>query len=103
MTELERWLRLLGGLVGAPLAYVVSVRPLDGLLAVLAMVVLVVGAVDLLVSGVLGYCPVYRYVAVPWARAERSGRPLSPSREDTAPGGGSEDRGAVQAAPKGRE
>ena len=85
MTEIERWLRIFAGLVGPPLAYVVAVRPLDGLLAILATIVLVAGAIDLVVSGVRGYCPVYRYVSVPWARTQPGERTPLPSRDGAAP------------------
>lgn len=85
MTELERWVRLLGGVFGAPVAYVASVRPLDGMPATVAMVVLVAGALDLVVSGVRGYCPVYRHVKVPWATGGHFERD---PRQGSVPGGG---------------
>lgn len=74
MTELERVLRLLGGLLGTPLLYLVVARPLHGLWGVAALVGIVVAGVDLVVSGIRGFCPVYRLVAVPWAGAETAGR-----------------------------
>ena len=67
MSEFERVLRLLGGLAGTPLVYLLVVRPLDGWLEVLLIMVLVASAIDLVVTGIRGYCPAYRYVTVPWA------------------------------------
>ena len=99
MTQLERWLRLLGGVLGAPVAYAVSVRPLDGMPATIALVVLVAGALDLVVSGVRGSCPVYRHVKVPWAQ---SGRSATQTRQGSAPRGALATRHPVGAAGKGR-
>lgn len=85
MTETERVLRFVVGLVGTPVAYALIVRPLEGVLAVVVLVVSVVGGIDLLVSGVRGYCPVYRLVSVPWSRP----LPSAPEPDSTAgmPGG----------------
>lgn len=89
MTEAERVFRFVAGIVGAPLVYTLVVRPLDGVVAAAAMVVLVIGTVDLVVSGVRGYCPVYRFISVPWSRAAspalgdeavRDADPLAPGR-----------------------
>lgn len=102
MTEVERWLRLLGGVVGAPFMYVVAVRPIDGLLAIVALIVLVAGAIDLVVSGVRGYCPVYRYVSVPWARTERLEHAPCPSRNGDAGGPEAGDDGSAVACTPGR-
>lgn len=72
MTETERVLRFVVGLVGTPVAYAFIARPLEGVLAAAVLVVIVVGGIDLLVSGVRGYCPVYRLVSVPWSRPTSS-------------------------------
>lgn len=74
MSELERVLRLLGGLAGTPLVYLLAVRPLDGWLELLLIVVLISAAIDLVVTGIRGYCPAYRYVAVPWAEGASATR-----------------------------
>ena len=34
-------------------------------------VVLAVGAVDLVLSGAIGWCPIYRYVRMPWTPRSR--------------------------------
>ncbi|MGH9149281.1 MAG: YgaP family membrane protein [Acidimicrobiales bacterium] len=51
--------------------YLAVVQPLPGWWAIGALVGLVAVGVDLVVSGVRGYCPVYRHVALPWARRQR--------------------------------
>lgn len=69
MTNVERVVRVLAGAAlvvsawhgGGLLAHV------EGLLLLVTRVVLVLGAVDLLVSGAVGFCPVYRLVRAPWA------------------------------------
>lgn len=83
MTEFERWLRILGGLTGPPLAYVVTLR-LDGVRAIVATVAVVAGAIDLVVTGLRGYCPVYRYVSVPWATTSAAHR-VRPATVQRAP------------------
>jgi hypothetical protein len=68
MSSTERVLRVFGGLLLA-LAGSVFVGPqLHGVFEVAAWTLLAVSVADLVVSGLLGYCPVYRYLAVPWAR-----------------------------------
>lgn len=64
----ERVARVAGGLL-----LVLTVISGAGLLAALGSparqvvaVVLALGAVDLILSGVVGWCPLYRYVRLPW-------------------------------------
>jgi hypothetical protein len=37
----------------------------------IVVVVLALGAVDLVVSGAVGFCPLYRYVPMPWTPGRR--------------------------------
>lgn len=67
MAELERWVRLAGGVIGTPLVYLVALQPLfDGWWLVGGMIVLAAMAIDLVVTGIRGFCPVYRFVTMPW-------------------------------------
>lgn len=68
MSRLEQLVRLALGGGGMPLAIVLLAMPASGAVAVLLWVVIGAAALDLLVSGALGYCPLYRYLDVPWAR-----------------------------------
>ena len=81
--------RFVAGVVGTPLAYAVAVRPLEGGPAVVASLVLGIGAIDLIVSGVRGFCPVYRFVSVPWATrpraTDRAAPPVHEPRAESAP------------------
>lgn len=81
MRETERWLRVAAGLIGTPLAYLLLARDLGGWLAVVAQLGFLAVGLDLTISGIRGFCPIYRYVAAPWAT--RAGQPpgARPSRE----------------------
>lgn len=72
MTNLERLIRLSAGAVGVPLGIVLLALPATGVLAVVLWVAIIAGGVDLLVSGAIGYCPLYRYLEVPWAGPNRA-------------------------------
>lgn len=61
------------GRISAGLLLAATVLSEAGLLAALdsparqvAAVVLALGAVDLILSGAIGWCPVYRYIRMPW-------------------------------------
>ena len=71
MTDVERAIRVGIGAVALPLAIVWLVLPASGALAVLLWAVVVVAALDLVVSGAVGHCPLYRHVNVPWGPRER--------------------------------
>lgn len=64
----ERVVRVVAGLLLA--ATVLSgtgvLAALGAPLQQLAAVVLALGALDLVVSGAVGFCPVYRHVRMPW-------------------------------------
>lgn len=68
MSSTERVLRVLAGLLLALASSVFVGSQLHGVLEVAAWTLVAVSVADLVVSGLLGYCPVYRYLAVPWAR-----------------------------------
>ncbi|OZM76363.1 YgaP-like transmembrane domain [Pseudonocardia sp. MH-G8] len=72
MTRAERVVRLLAGLLLATGGIWVLVRHAEGMVAVAAGALLVLGVADLVVSGLIGYCPVYRYVRAPGTRGRTS-------------------------------
>lgn len=72
MTDIERMIRFGLGAIVLPLGIVLLALPATGALAVVLWVAVVVGGVDLLVSGAVGYCPLYRYLDVPWAGEGRA-------------------------------
>lgn len=65
MTGVERVVRLLAGVLLAAGGWWVIARHLDGGLAAVAWVLLVLGVADLVLSGLVGYCPIYRFVRAP--------------------------------------
>lgn len=81
MRETERWLRLAAGVIGTPLVYLLLARDLGGWLAFVALVGFLAVGLDLTISGIRGFCPIYRYIAAPWAA--RAGQPpgVDPGRE----------------------
>ena len=90
MTEVERWVRLAGGLA-TPLVYVMALEPwLEGWWLAAAVVVLAAAAIDLVVSGIRGFCPLYLFVTMPWtprleAPASRLGDGKARGDEEDAP------------------
>lgn len=64
MTRTERVLRILAGLVLLLAAWLV---PLHGAAAAVSWAVIAVGSADLLLSGAIGFCPLYRVIDAPWA------------------------------------
>lgn len=68
MPTWERVARVLTGLllVATLLSGAGLLAALDGTAHVVVAVVLTLGAVDLILSGAVGWCPVYRYVRMPW-------------------------------------
>lgn len=75
-TNMPRWERAVRVVAGVVLA--ATVLSGAGLLAELgtplrqiAAVVLALGAVDLMLSGAVGFCPLYRYVRMPWTPGPR--------------------------------
>lgn len=68
MTNVERVIRFALGAVVLPLGIVAVAAPADGALGVLAWVAAIAGGLDLLISGAVGHCPLYRFVDVPWSR-----------------------------------
>lgn len=88
MTEVERIIRLVGGLVGTPLVYAFIARPLPGFWGLGALVPITAVAVDLIVSGIRGFCPVYRYVSLPWSRPPREEPPSGSSHRSSTTASG---------------
>lgn len=68
MPTWERVARVLAGLLLAAtlLSGAGLMAALDGPVRVVVVVVLTLGAADLILSGAVGWCPVYRYVRMPW-------------------------------------
>lgn len=71
MTDTERAIRIAVGVLWLPLGIVLLALPAHGALALVLWVTVIAGAIDLLVSGAVGYCPRYRYLDVPWAGHRR--------------------------------
>ncbi|SFB62558.1 Protein of unknown function [Amycolatopsis marina] len=72
MTGVERWVRLLAGILLAVGGSWVIASQLDGGLAAGAWALLALGVVDLVLSGLTGFCPVYRFVRAPGTRRRPS-------------------------------
>lgn len=72
MTGVERVVRLLAGILLAVGGSWVVTSQLGGGLAVAAWVLLALGVADLMLSGLVGYCPVYRFVRAPGTRGRAS-------------------------------
>jgi hypothetical protein len=72
MTGVERVVRLLAGILLAGGGTWVLAGHADGAVAVAAWALLVIGVTDLVVSGLVGHCPVYRYVRTSGTRGTTS-------------------------------
>lgn len=72
MTGVERVVRLLAGILLAVGGAWMVASLMDGGLAVLAWVLLALGVADLVLSGLVGYCPVYHFVRAPGTRRRTS-------------------------------
>lgn len=72
MTGVERVVRLLAGILLAVGGAWMVASHVHGGLAVLAWVLLSLGVADLVLSGVVGYCPVYHFVRAPGTRRRTS-------------------------------
>ena len=68
MPPWERAARIIAGLLLAAtlLSGAGLLAALDGAVRQVAAVVLALGAIDLILSGAFGWCPVHRYVRMPW-------------------------------------
>lgn len=65
-------MRLLAGILLAGGGSWVLAGYADGGIAVAAWALLVIGVADLVVSGLVGHCPVYRFVHAPGTRGTTS-------------------------------
>jgi hypothetical protein len=72
MTGVERWVRLLAGILLAVGGSWLIASQLDGGLTVGASVLVALGVADLVLSGLIGFCPVYRFVRAPGTRRRPS-------------------------------
>lgn len=72
MTGTERLVRVLAGILLAVAGGWVIGDWVQGAVAVLVWVLLVIGVADLVVSGLVGYCPLYRFVRAPGTRRDAS-------------------------------
>lgn len=70
MSAIERVLRLLIGLLVAEGAALLLVGRLQGAPGAAVWTLVGVVVADLVVSGLMGFCPLYRYVPAPWARRD---------------------------------
>jgi hypothetical protein len=72
MTGVERVVRLLAGFMLAIGGSWMVASYADGAVAVLAWVLLALGVADLVLSGLLAYCPVYHFVRAPGTPSSES-------------------------------
>lgn len=72
MTGPERLVRVLAGVLLAAAGGWAIGDWVQGAVAVLMWVLLVIGVADLVVSGLVGYCPLYRFVRAPGTRRAAS-------------------------------
>ena len=72
MTGVERVVRLLAGFMLAVGGSWMVANHVDGAFAILAWVLLALGVGDLVLSGLVGYCPVYHFMRAPGARRSES-------------------------------
>ena len=67
----ERVVRVVVGGVGGPLLGLFAAAPADGVTEAVLWTVAVVGTLDLVVSGLAGFCPLWRFAAAPWTPREQ--------------------------------
>jgi hypothetical protein len=67
----ERVARVAVGGLGGPLLGLFAAAPADGPMEAVLWAVAAVGTLDLVVSGLVGFCPLWRFVAAPWTPRER--------------------------------
>lgn len=72
MTGTERLVRVLAGILLAAAGGWAIGDWMQGAVAVLVWVLLVIGVADLVLSGLVGYCPIYRFVRAPGTRRDAS-------------------------------
>lgn len=68
----ERVARVTIGAVAGPLLAAWVAVPAEGAVEAILWVVAAVGTLDLVVSGLIGYCPMWRLMPAPWTPKERS-------------------------------
>lgn len=66
----ERVVRVVAGGVGGPLLGLLAAAPADGAAEAALWAVAAVWTLDLVVSGLAGFCPLWRFVAAPWTPRE---------------------------------
>ena len=67
----ERVVRVVVGGAGGPLLGLLAAAPAEGAAEAVLWTVAAVGTVDLVVSGLAGFCPLWRLVAAPWTPREQ--------------------------------
>lgn len=72
LTSAERVARVGLGLLGAVVG-ILSLASADGTLVTILLILLVLAGIDLLVTGVLGHCPLYRKLGYVPSSLRRSG------------------------------
>lgn len=72
MTDLERVIRFVAGALCLALGIALLALPASGALAIVLWLAVLALGLDLVVTGAVGYCPLYRYFDVPWAGRHRS-------------------------------
>ena len=67
----ERAIRVIVGGVGGPLLGLLVAAPAEGAVEAVLWAVAGVGTLDLVASGLAGFCPLWRFVAAPWTPREQ--------------------------------
>lgn len=67
----ERVVRVVVGAVGGPLLGIAAAAPAHGATEAVLWAIAAVGSLDLVVSGLAGFCPLWRLVAAPWTPQEQ--------------------------------
>lgn len=72
MPVAERVVRVVVGAAGGPLLGVFVAAPADGATEVTLWALAALGTLDLVASGLAGFCPLWRFVAAPWTPREQA-------------------------------
>lgn len=67
----ERVVRVVVGAVGGPLLGLLAAAPAEGVAEAVLWTAAAVWTIDLVVSGLAGFCPLWRLVSAPWTPQEQ--------------------------------
>ena len=72
MPPAERIVRVILGAIGGPLLGIFVAAPATGVAEVTLWALAAIGTVDLVASGIAGFCPLWRFVSAPWTPRART-------------------------------